>query len=101
MQLSLLTAALAAFYAAPALSAAIERDIVEDLETRAVTPRKCGSESPPQALLDQAAALEANKGPKPQAHAPIVVNTYFHVVTSSTKAGKYSQTQLNNQVCTE
>ena len=87
------------FAATLALGAVIERDTVErDVEERAVKPRTCGSNDPPQALVEQAALFAAQTGPKPQAHAPIVVNTYFHVVTSSSKQGLYSQTQLNNEV---
>ncbi|MDI1487458.1 MAG: hypothetical protein OHK93_006728 [Ramalina farinacea] len=69
-------------------------------EAKPVTPRLCGSENPPAELLAQAQAFATSSsvGPKPQAHAPIVINTYFHVVTTTANQGKYTQTQLNNQI---
>lgn len=57
---------------------------------------RCGSENPPADILAQAAAM--SYGPKPLAAQAINVNTYFHVVTTQTKAGSITQTQLNNQV---
>ena len=57
---------------------------------------RCGSENPPADILAQAAAM--SHGPKPLAAQAINVNTYFHVVTTSAKAGTITQTQLNNQV---
>ena len=106
MHLSYFSAALVALHATTSLAVAVDRDVamldvegVAELETRGVAPRKCGSVNPPQELLAQSAAFAAQTGPKPQAHAPIVVNSYYHVVTSSSKQGLYTQAQLNRQVC--
>ncbi|KAL9131686.1 MAG: hypothetical protein Q9217_000427 [Psora testacea] len=60
---------------------------------------RCGSENPPLEILSQAEQFSKSFAPQAAAaHAPIVVNTYFHVVTSTTKQGQYTQTQLNNQL---
>ena len=113
MRYTLICAALAAFQATSAIAAVIERglsdvigDISErDLEERApknnVPVRKCGSTNPPAEVIAAADNFrQQNVGPQAliAAHDPIVVNTYFHVVTSSSKQGRYTQTQLNNQV---
>ena len=65
-----------------------------------ITPFRCGSDAPPAEILAQAQSFADNTkaAPQPQAHTPIVVNTYFHVVTSPAKQGLYTQTQLNNEV---
>lgn len=106
MHLSLLSAALAALQITSTF-AHVAQDIEErDLEQRA-TPRvrKCGSTDPPEEIVESArqfaSAVAANEisVEAAAAHAPIVINTYFHVVTSSSKQGRYTQTQLNNQVC--
>ena len=61
--------------------------------------RLCGSENPPPEILAQAQAFATSSvGPQPAAHAPVVINTYFHVVATSAKQGQYTQTKLNNQV---
>ena len=63
--------------------------------------KRCGSE-PPEELkavaADMARTASSNGFAIAAAHAPIVVNTYFHVVTSTAKQGLYTQTQLNNQL---
>ena len=65
-----------------------------------VTSRTCGTGDPPPALQAVAAQFaQQASGIQPlAAHAPIVVSTYAHVVTTSTKQGRYSQTQINNQI---
>ena len=107
MHYPLLTAALAAFSVTSALAGVVERDVLSatdkaiqerDIEERAPKDRTCGSIEPPKELLDKAASL-ANIGFSTlAAHPPIVVNTYFHVVTSTAKQGRYTQAQLNSQV---
>lgn len=67
--------------------------------TEKVIPFRCGSEQPPAEILSQASDFARQSDiERLAAHAPIVINTYFHVVTSTAKVGRYTQTQLNNQV---
>ena len=84
----LLQITLAALQAASALAAATPQG------------RTCATVDPPPELDQQAAVFadQAKEVDIAAAHAPIVINTYFHVVTSTAKQGLYSQTQLNNQV---
>ena len=67
-----------------------------------LTYTRCGVEEPPAELKAAAAQMaQVAAGPSTaavQAHAPIVVSTYAHVVTSSAKQGRYSQTQINNEI---
>lgn len=59
---------------------------------------RCGSENPPQDILESARAMAANPSTQAAAAASINVKTYFHVVTTRAKQGSVTQTQLNNQV---
>ena len=63
------------------------------------TYTRCGTEEPSADLVAAAHSLATNPQPLAAAAATLNVNAYFHVVTSSSKVGRYSQTQLNNQVC--
>ena len=100
MHFSIIAAALAAFHVTSTLAAVAQDIDGRDLEERAVKPRKCGSTSPPPEILDSARVLSNDPATldAAAAHAPIVVDLYFHVVTSTAKQGRYTQTQLNNQV---
>ena len=62
--------------------------------------RTCGTGEPSAELKAVAAGMTSQaQGAQPlAAHAPIVVKTYVHVVTSTSKVGRYSQTQINNQI---
>jgi len=90
MHFSLLPLASLALHAGLALSAA----------KPPITPFRCGSDNPPEEIQAQAKEFfaQAETAKAAAAHAPIVVNTYFHVVTSTAKQGRYTQTQLNNQL---
>ncbi|KAL9042293.1 MAG: hypothetical protein Q9214_003827 [Letrouitia sp. 1 TL-2023] len=59
---------------------------------------RCGSENPPQDILDSARAMAANPSTQAAAAASINVKTYFHVVTTRAKQGSVTQTELNNQL---
>lgn len=68
-------------------------------QLRPPRPFRCGSENPPEEIKAKALDFSVSSdAERLAAHAPIVINTYFHVVTSTQKQGQYSQTQLNNQV---
>ncbi|KAL9023813.1 MAG: hypothetical protein Q9196_006955, partial [Gyalolechia fulgens] len=56
---------------------------------------RCAATSPPAELV---ATAESMTFRAVSAAAAINVRTYFHVVTSSSKVGRYTQTQLNNQL---
>ncbi|KAI9849908.1 MAG: hypothetical protein M1837_000122 [Sclerophora amabilis] len=66
---------------------------------------RCGVEAPPKELVAQAQQFQrvANEISKEEQSArlaarSIVVNTYFHVVTTRAKQGTITQTMLNNQL---
>ncbi|KAL9116821.1 MAG: hypothetical protein Q9187_006650, partial [Circinaria calcarea] len=87
---SLAVIALVALQAGNAIAAAIA----------APAPFRCGSENPPADIMAQANAFRTQTDPAPAAAAAGTINvkTYFHVVTTSAKAGSITQTQLNNQL---
>lgn len=90
---SLAVVALVALQAGNAIAAAIAAPA-------APIPFRCGSENPPADILAQADAFRTHSGPDSVAAAAATLNikTYFHVVTTSAKAGTITQTQLNNQL---
>ncbi|KAL8784300.1 MAG: hypothetical protein Q9213_004058 [Squamulea squamosa] len=59
---------------------------------------RCGTDDPPAALVAQAQSMAIHPEAQTAAAATINVNTYFHVVESTTKKGSVTQAQLNNQV---
>ncbi|KAL8934431.1 MAG: hypothetical protein Q9211_005227 [Gyalolechia sp. 1 TL-2023] len=62
---------------------------------------RCDTTSPPVELVTEAKSMvmdSATIGSALATRAAINVRTYFHVVTSSSKVGRYTQTQLNDQL---
>ncbi|KAL9026547.1 MAG: hypothetical protein Q9196_004799 [Gyalolechia fulgens] len=61
----------------------------------------CAATNPPPELVAEAESMvidSATIGSALATRAAINVRTHFHVVTSSSKAGRYTQTQLNDQL---
>ncbi len=65
-------------------------------------PFACGNEAPPPELLAEAGRLQKNKtqpeGGDSFRVAALVVDTYFHIVTTAAKRGSVSSSQVTAQV---
>ena len=92
MRFTIVEAVLAASYVTSALAAAVGPQLNE--RSNAIS---CSTEPPPTELVQQHATFASN-GSNPEGHVPIVVSTYFHVVTTASKQNRFTRSMLNEQV---